>query len=284
MSMRREFEVVQRALQRAEGKVKLNATWRRVHEETGIGDLVGVSLMLSHDDRIQLRDWLNRKTGVDPLSKEKLGATRMEVAQQGRDEKLAAGRVFGGMIKVARADGTAIKLTSGPATVPPCTLLNVEPEALIVAQESVVVVENGAVMRHWQEINLPSSIKSAILIYRGHGDDAQHVLNLLKGGGAARRVGFFDFDPAGLQMGLTLPVDSLLIPAEWPTLTTNAEWVRDYNKPEAFWHQGEALRYLKSHAPAPLTTLVRHMEQHQLALTQEHIVKHRIPLKLISLL
>jgi hypothetical protein len=282
--MRREFEVVQRALQRAERKVKLNVTWRRIHEEMGIGDPVGASLVLSHDDRAQLRDWLNRKTGVDPLSKEKLGATRMDVAQKGRDEKLAEGTVFGGMIKVTRADGTALKLTSGPAIVPPGALLNVEPESLVVAQEAVVIVENGAVMRHWHEINLPDPIKSAILVYRGHGEDARHVLNLMKDGGAGSRVGFFDFDPAGLQMGLTLPVDALLIPVEWQTLTADASWVVDFNKHEAFWHQGEALRYLKSHAPASLATLIRHMEQHQLALTQEHIVKHRIPLKLVKLL
>ncbi|SIQ99669.1 DUF7281 domain-containing protein [Marinobacterium stanieri] len=282
--MRREFEVVQRALQRAESKVKLNVTWRRIHEETGIGDLVGASLVLSHGDRAQLRDWLNRKTGVDPLSKEKLGATRMDLAQQGRDEKLAMEPVFGGMIKVARADGTALKLTAGPAIVPPGSLLNVESEALIVAQEPVVIVENGAAMRNWQEINLPDHIKSAILIYRGHGGDAQHVLNLLKGGGAACRVGFFDFDPAGLQMGLTLPIDGLLIPADWPALTADANWVRDYNKPESFWHQGVALQYLKQHAPASLTTLIQHIELNQLAITQEHIIKHRIPLQLISLI
>ncbi len=279
--MRREFDVVQRALQKAVSKVKLNVTWRHIHAETGIGDTVGLSLVLTHEDRMQLRDWVIRNTGVDPLSKESIGTTRMAVAQQGRDEKLAASRVFGAMVMVARADGTALKLTAGPATVPPSALLNVDPEALIVEQEPVVVVENGAVMRHWHELNLPDQVKSAVLIYRGHGDDAHHVVDLLKGGGAACRVGFFDFDPAGLQMGLTLPIDALLVPAEWPALTADCAWVRDYNKSEAFWQQGASLQYLKQHASPSLAMLVAHMEQHQLALTQEHIVSHRLPLQLV---
>lgn len=278
--MRREISVIQKALQRADRKVKLTKTWIDMHNALGVGEIVGASLILSTTDRDLLRDWVKNNAGIDPLSNDNLGDSRMDVALQGRDEKLASGSVFGSMIQVARANGGAIDLTTGSATVPPGSLLSVDPDHLKVSHETIILVENGAVMRDWHRLHLPDSLQSALLIYRGHGENAADVLKVLSEGGASSKIGFFDFDPAGLQMGLTAPVDALLIPAYWKSFTDDSPWVRDFNKPSAFWQQGGNLRYLDRHAPDTLKPIIEHIKQHLLALTQEHLVSHEIPLRI----
>lgn len=278
---RREVTVIQKALKRAESRIKLNKSWSAIHMASGIGELVGEYLMLSGRDREQLRLWVKQKVGFDPLSNDVLAATRMEVAQQGRNEKVASQTVFGSLVQVARADGKPVMLRTGQASVPPGSLLSVEPGNLVVAQETLIVVENGSVMRQWHKLELPEVLGSALLIYRGHGRDVEDVMELVREGDAACKYGFFDFDPAGMDMGLSLGLQGLLIPRSWESLTNENPWVKAFNQPDTFWCQRPNFKRIQAEATNEIKHVVKHIGDHQLALMQEHLVEHRVELGLI---
>jgi hypothetical protein len=278
---RREVTVIQKALKRAESRIKLNKSWSAIHMASGIGELVGEYLMLSGRDRERLRLWVKQKVGFDPLSNDVLAATRMEVAQQGRNEKVASQTVFGSLVQVARADGKPIMLRTGQASVPPGSLLSVEPGNLVVAQETLIVVENGSVMRLWHKLELPEVLGSALLIYRGHGRDVEDVMELVREGDAACKYGFFDFDPAGMEMGLSLGLQGLLIPRSWASLTNENTWVKAFNQPDTFWRQRPSFERIQAEATNEIKHVVKHIGDHRLALMQEHLVEHRVELGLI---
>lgn len=277
---RREVAVIQKALKRAESRIQLNKSWAAIHAATGIGELVGEHLMLSGLDRERLRLWVKRKVGLDPLSNDVLATTRMEVAQQSRNEKMASQAVFGSLVQVARADGKPIILRTGQATVPPGSLLSVEPGNLVVAQETLIVVENGSVMRQWHKLELPELLGSALLIYRGHGKDVEDVMELVREGDAACKYGFFDFDPAGMDMGLSLGLQGLLIPRSWESLTNENPWVKGFNQPDTFWRQRPSFERIQAEARNEIKHIVKHIGDHRLALMQEHLVEHELELTL----
>lgn len=276
---RTEINVIQRFLQSGKHTASLNKTWRRIHLEEGIGRVIGKEIYFTSREIERLQQHVSVSTGIDALTAE-LSGDRMTMALKSSNEKLASRGVFKGLIKVARK-GLAIPTLSGDAFTPPGTLLSVPGDAIDLSKiEKVVVIENGAVIRHWDDIQLPERCTGALFVYRGHSNDVSIVSDLVRRAGASglETYAFFDFDPAGLALAARSGCGYTLIPHDWDLLTANSEFVQRFNKPGAFLDQATLLREILGGENEFIEKVASHMQCHQLAITQEHLLANQLPL------
>lgn len=210
---KKSYTSIQRVLHNRAFKVPLTAVWREIHEELGVGDIFVKHLVLSSEDHSRLREWVLLEVGADPL-KTKVSGDRLKAASQVRDEKWATDAVFSGMMQVNAMSG-AVPLVQGDAVTPQGTLLSVAAaDVLTECVDAIVLVENGIVARYWHKCRIPSDLSNALMIYRGHGADSETVRQWIKKlPSTVKKVGYFDFDPAGLGMAIDYGVDAILIPA-----------------------------------------------------------------------
>lgn len=281
--MKREFEAVQHMLVKGQTQVKLNQTWKKIHQQQGVGIVTSTMLSLSRKEREYLRNWIMRETGIDPYSRDKLPERRIKVAEIGRNEKLARRNVFSSMLRVARYNGGDINTRSGKASIPPSSVLEISSDQLILSDETVVIVENGELIREWHKLFLPSELEHALIIYRGHESEAALLRDLLISSPPKLNIGYYDFDPAGLLMGLSNGHQAVLLPRKLGELSRGKALFDSINQPDKFWDQGEQLRILQKKDASCLQPYIDHVVSHQVALMQEHMMVHQIPLTVYHL-
>jgi hypothetical protein len=207
----------------------------------------------------------------------------MNAASAGfRDEKVASGSVFEGLALVGASQGT-IPLVNGNASTPPGSLLMVALSDLCVQSLStVVLVENGAIARHWAECRLPDGLDSALMVYRGHSRDGRAVKDWLEElPPHITQIGFFDFDPAGLDLSAGYRLHGILIPDQRDNLPLSSS----ANKPDAHVAQMAAQPTLFERLSSPIRGLLRWMtaEHRRCAVTQEWLLANQWPLALLPL-
>ena len=281
--MRGDIQVIQRLLQSGSTRTRLNKTWQRLHEDEGIGRIIGNEIAFEPREMERLQRKVKRDTGLDPLVAD-LSGERMDIAETSSDEKLSSKRVFENLITVASRG--AIPLITGDAMTPPGSMLYVSIDAVDLSRlDSVVVIENGSVIRHWDRISLPSECAAPLFVYRGHGRDASIVKAFTQNAVAAgvMTCAFFDFDPAGLQMATQAGVSCAIVPLNWRSMTKNDPFVSKFNKREEFAKQLPVLSAITSSAESPLTPVARFVGENGIAITQEHLVVHAKPLTLIKM-
>ncbi len=205
---------------------------------------------------------------------------RLAMAAQANDEKWATPPVFGQLALVARGFELPIPCIGGTAHTPAGTILGVKLEAIDVQiLESVLVVENAALLVDWPAMLplLPEPCRNSLLIYRGHGQNLaaleRWVQTLSK---TVKVFGFFDFDPAGMQLAtsyLRHDTDALITP--------NPERIRQWSslsQDKLFRRQRAILAKAISSSHPAIRSAANLIEQHQLAITQEHLIARRVEL------
>lgn len=269
-----EFGAIERLLKNGRRTAQRNKIWTRIHEETGAGVIRGKQLQFDAGDLQRLREYGKRLTGLDPMFGSTAGG-RMELAKETRNEKLASGSVFGDLLVLATAGESQVVIADQPARTPPGSVFSVFPEALDQAalkQTKVVIVENGSPLLHWQDIRLPVEWRDSVLLYRGHGSNARHVQQIITEQPSENLALYFDFDPEGLEMALSIRKGTVLIPANWNCLAENDRVREGVNQREAFRRQVGAMKRLKTIVQqTKWESVVRAMEQGELAVMQEHI-------------
>lgn len=282
--MRKEFEAVREVLMRGTRQVKLNDIWYEIHRRLKVGQVTNRgTLLLSEEEKGQLRCWVKDETGVDPLTREHLPGLSTRSTSQMQFQKPSPRAVFGRMLRLARAGGGEIPLKTGAASVPPGAILSVEPEYIDLSSEVVLVVDNGSLVRDWSSLHLPSELDGAVIIFRGQERDALTLMSVIDEQQPKLNVGFYDFTPEGMKMGLLAEHDALLIPARWIEMGPHDPFFQANNHPELFTTQVEALVYLQELAPKALASLLAHMKSHKMALAQEDLVKQEERLLLVPL-
>lgn len=279
--MRREITAISNALRKQQYRVSLNKTWSGLHESRGVGQVIGRTLHLTNTELESLRKWVVAEAGIDPLLGSNVADERMVVAETGRDEKLARNKVFGGMMHIARMGIKPIRINGGQAIQAPGSHLLVDEGAVDFSGERVVVVENGALVRHWDRLELPVGLEDALIVYRGHEYGA--IPHLRQQPGIVELLAFLDFDPAGLRMACDGSFDSIIIPTQWEQLTASSELVKKFNQPDKFYAQLPALSQIRTQGRSLVALLVDHLRQQRMALMQEHLVVHRVPLSRVDL-
>lgn len=277
---KKTYVSIQRALRNRTFRVAINETWMAIHSELGIGRVSEKHLLLTSDDHEKLRSWASLEAGADPLTTIVTG-DRLEAASLARDEKWATDGVFSGMIQVTMLSGT-IPLIQGDAVTPSGTLLSVAVDDIrIDGIETVILVENGTVARHWNKCRIPDDLSSALVVYRGHAKEAATVRFWLDSlPSSIRKIGFFDFDPAGFGIAIDYEMENILIPDP-----LDDELVRGANnKPGAHVEQLVQRSDLRKQLPESCHTVWDWMisGQRKCAVTQERLMVLGWPLRVLE--
>lgn len=280
--MNREFNLIQRFLRSDKDRVRLNATWQKIYNEEGIGVLIGGMLVFSPVDRASLVDWFKGKTGINPLVQGSIQGDRIDVAEVSTNEKLSTNAVFSGEIRVAARQGVEIHTINGPALTPPGSNLEIDISLLILNGASVIIVENGAVMRRINELVMAPAHINSVFVYRGHSSDAVAVSQMVASNMAVKIMGLYDFDPAGLMMAIEAGLDELFLPALTDEML-KASILEKLNQPNKFWEQSAIFERLKRKAPDTLKELLSLMAKYELAIMQEHLIAHNIPVSCLNI-
>lgn len=281
--MRKEFEAVRAVLMRGTRQVQLNEIWYDIHRRLKVGEVTPRgTLALTEDEKGLLRFWIKDETGVDPMVRERLPVSSRNPSVQ-QFQKASPRAVFGRMLRLARQGGGDIPLRTGSARVPAGAILSVEPEFIDLSKETVLVVDNGALVRDWSSLKLPSELSEALIVFRGQERDAIILMSIIDEQQPKLNVGFYDFTPEGMKLGLLAEHDALLIPARWIEMGPQDPFFQTHNHEALFMSQVDALVYLQEFAPKALHPLLTHMKAHKMALAQEHLVKQEERLLLLPL-
>lgn len=210
--LKNSFTAIQRVLRNRTFRVALSSTWQQIHDELGVGNVTAKQLVLTPKDHEKLRNWASIEAGADPLTTI-ISGDRLKIASMVRDEKWATESVFSGMIQV-NVRGGEIPLSQGNAVTPPSTLLTVAASDILEEKvNTVVLVENGIVARNWHKCRIPEGLINALMVYRGHSSEAKAVRGWLDSlPPSVQKIGYFDFDPAGLGMAIDYGLHATLIP------------------------------------------------------------------------
>lgn len=279
--MRAEIAAIERLLKTDKSCVRRNPTWDRIHEETGAGNVIGRELYFSHEDRHRLRIYVQSQSGLDPQFDSRAGG-RMAVAKYDASEKLSSDSVFGELLVMATAGSACISVQGVEVRTPPGSVISVLPHMLDrkqLREYRLVVIENGAIMPLWSDINLPGAWKDSVLIYRGHRENLRTVETLVDEH-PPQTLGFFhDFDPAGLAMACRHGKGVVMVPADWPQLRLGS----GPNQPDVHRKQLAQLKTLQQKNRAGEASVIGHMAKEQLAVMQEHMVSRRMAMEALAI-
>ena len=273
---KKAFNSAQIALRQSRDEVNLTKTWSSVHNELGVGVLVGSRLILSDTDRKSLRQWFIDDLGVDPMH-ENLTGDRIEVVSKVNDEKLSSVPVFHNLIRIASFRPIALK--NGNAITPEGSMLEVSPDEIVLeALSSITIIENGMAMRHWSGFEYSADIKDTLFIYRGHDQNQKDLKDWLKSLPDNISInGFFDFDPAGFSLAVQFSVDKLIVPKQ---LTPELK-DKKVNKEDKYHEQIRCQANLLSKLRSEWHDYYNWLDKNHIALTQEKQLVLKLPLILI---
>lgn len=278
--MKAEYTAIAKLLMSGKRTAQCNRVWMQIHEETGLGAICGRQLQFTGAELHKLREHARHKTGLDPQFDAGTG-NRLAMSGKTDNEKLATGTVFGDLLVLATAGDACVTVHGQSATTPPGAVLSVQPEALdrgSLRKTPLVIVENGALMPCWQDIRLPPAWQNSVILYRGHGDNHRHVQKIIQEQPGDTLALYYDFDPEGLDMALRIGKGAILIPENWRELPDwlNANDDVRLNQRATFRRQSDALTRARKQAEnRDIDAVIATVEQHELAVMQEHITHRR---------
>ncbi|CAM4312383.1 hypothetical protein VRRI112168_20095 [Vreelandella rituensis] len=271
----------------------MNATWREIHAQWGVGTPLGRHLSLTSDDLGVLRERCQRHFGGDIVAIDR-SQRRSDLAGDITDEKQSRQAAFGQLIRVASTEGGVYftpKEWAGSTVwlpTPAGTLLSLDAEGLVFDPEHmarILVIENGDLMERWWDIlpTLPETWRSqTLLAYRGHQHDSAMLKRWIEKHRGHVTLGFYgDLDPAGLVIALSnyaaiVPEGKFAILAPEIPEELPSEW----SKATTFSDQTAARYYLENRrALYPgWARLINTVLKQQIAITQEKLLIKAIPL------
>lgn len=261
---RRSIGTVTAALRNNSDKVRLNATWHRIHHHYGIGTVIGANaLHLSETDHRTLLALLQKDVNLNALQQnsDTLKGDRMALAEQTKNEKLSRLAVAADIVMVASLSGE-LALSSGNYCHPAGAALLVPAENLH-GLAQLVLVENLSVMYNLQRYLWPQSVRNLPMLFRGSPQHSPAAVTIALTQVPAV-ICFPDYDPQGLMNSLTQHHARAVI---IPTATTVNSLVKaGLNKPADWARQQSARDWLRSRQ---LALPLRRMLDHELALSQE---------------
>ena len=275
------IRAAQRVVKKGADRVLDNAVNRELQAVVGVGYVSGRHICFSVQDRLAIDSYFSKQLNM-PLRQVELDVRdRVEAASQVENEKWASGTVFESLLSVASTG--IIPTRHGDVSTPYGCVFSLPLDALDWERvDSIVIVENGAAIVHWKNIEdaLPKQYKGALLLYRGHGANQRHMKELVSMLPASARVCLYcDFDPAGINLAMNIANGrhfDLAIPACSP------EEMRAMSRPDAYNEQYETLASLiKSSSPA-VADIAKLMQENRLAVMQEKVLVNRCMLQMVS--
>ena len=273
----RELSVIQTALQLKKRSMALNKTWQKVHQDYQIGTVHGKELHLTSKELEYLECCIYAKqVKVAPEQDLNLESDRMDLLNFLKDEKSGGYSVFGDQLVFASVHAK-LPLKQGDVSIGYKGLVpTVHADELIFNKiEKLIIVENGTMLTRlfdWYE-QLPEELQDSLFLYRGQGQNARQVFELLAKLPDHTKIAFYgDFDPFGLNIAahfLKRRRMSVLIPECWQEINRNHV---DNNTGKFFEqiHSSHDL-YADTAQPVAIRNLYKHVQINQIALMQENV-------------
>lgn len=192
------INAAKKAVEEHRSTVNLTTFWGALNKDIGIGKASGKKLILSVEDRMYLKQLLDKSNLLAPnlLTSE----TRSDLAKITANEKLNRSAVFANRVRVGVLGGGPIKIRGQVIALPSGVYVEAIISEIDITDRSIVFVENGECMFMWDDPT--SDLVGSLLVYRGHGKEMNEVHQLLTD--ARERdlkvVAYYDYDPSGLMM------------------------------------------------------------------------------------
>jgi hypothetical protein len=276
---KKSIGVMVKAIQASKESVPLNKTWRYLNEELGIGDVLNKSLHLTATDRNNLSKIILAETGVNPetfdISFFKT-ATRTQASSTAINEKWAGRKVKEDIVYI-RTLTNIIQLEEDFRIPDNSYLALTWQQASKHHHKMFVVIENLEAFLMAEQAHWPEEIKQSnpLFIYRGDTEATPAALNKFIENSHQAYSTFFDYDPAGLMMALTLPRTPAIV---IPDLSNNQ--LKRHSKHRAFNKQITARMYLEkaNHYHSQANSML----ENKVAVMQERMISQRMPLMLVD--
>jgi len=280
---KKTIRAAQNLIRRSPSQISESAVLRAIVQELEIRIIRNKKIYFTPSNLIEIENYFNKVLGKSILDIDLDVETRLEASSFFSNEKWASGGVFEVMLSMTGRGiipGIKDAIEAQPNIVYSMKLRDID----VTKISKLIIVENGELITNWELVipSLPLEYQSAIAVFRGYGKNQKYLNELICKVRPDTKVGvFFDYDAAGIDMALKLAehrVIDLIIPSILP------EDVIAKSKLEEFGNQFEQLtRRLNSpDTPYEIREVLKNLENNKLAITQEHLITHGVPLKLIK--
>lgn len=277
-----------------DSKRGINPLSQQVMMRYGCGYVCKSSVIFSAEDKRRLRQRVMEELDIDPFMTEQLPNDRLEMAKYHANEKLAAKPVGGDHLLLNSTDGllriNGVKIPLHPERVVSAGMLCLNSSIQTVEHQTIVVIENLAIMPLCHAWQIPAVGQQALWVYRGDnksGAKASACRDFIERfGGDKTIIVFSDMDPKGLEIALTFPFAKFWLgpnAASWRPLLNSR-----YASPVGFDIQSEAIDYLlrqldSNSLSEPFKNLISVMRDQRSSFRQEHTYSHDVLLELIPI-
>lgn len=251
-------------------------------------------LIFTAEDKTALRRKIIQEVDLDPFDIKELPVSRLEVAKYHPNEKLAKNPVSHDHVllncpnQTLRLNHQAIQLQT--EFIPNAGMMCLSSGITRIDHDTIVVVENLAIMQLCSTLELPSLCQNALWLYRGDHKtgariDACHDL-LNRFGTDKDVIVFSDMDPKGLEIALTVPYADYWLGPEPST------WDNCFKSKQAshsgYDEQDVAMTFILNKRDTGFLTesfgeLVSRMENERSSYRQEHSYAQNIRLSLFPI-
>lgn len=272
----RELKVIQATLQLKKNVNTLNKTWEKLHKEHQLGIINKNEIRFTNNELDFIKTIYKKFVKVEPEVSYSLDKDRLDTANVVKNEKASEVGVFADQLVFA-AVKAYLPLNQDDVFIGyrgfVATINHAEIQASKI--KKLVVLENGTMLTRlhdWID-QLPFEWVDSLFLYRGHGNNNRHVMNLLANLPESAAVAYYgDLDPIGLNIAAgfyKLRSLSVLVPECWSMLTRN----HIDNRDSVFFYQVQKSQDLEldDDLPSKLKEIYRHVYQNQLAVMQENV-------------
>ncbi|MBD9356368.1 DUF7281 domain-containing protein [Methylomonas albis] len=278
--------VIARAIDSERELFPLNQTWQAIHQEYNIGLTQAKKLLLTHQDKQELRELVNKISGIDlrqVATSEFAGMQREQALTLAIDEKLAGQSVKKNRLAIKALPGRALKLNAELYRLPDNSHCDMPLESIVgVENQSIWIVENYRCFDQLGVIKLDESAASTepLVVFRGdHIYQAGTVLSLIEKLQLPVWV-MGDLDPKGLSIAQSYPNFAGLIA---PDMAVLENYFSDPGKAnhKLYEKQLASCRKAVSDTRFPIIQACWQLiRQHQAGIVQEHWLVGNTTLKM----
>ncbi|MCQ8118838.1 DUF7281 domain-containing protein [Methylomonas rosea] len=268
--------VIARAIDSEQELFPLNQTWQAIHQEYNIGLTQAKKLLLSYQDKLELRELVQKISHID-LQKvspgEFAGMQREQVLTLAINEKLAGQSVKKNRLAIKSLPGRALKLNGEHYRLPENSHCDMALESISsVEHQSMWIIENYRCFDQLGAIKLEESAASTepLVVFRGdHIYQAGTVLSLIEKLQLPVWV-MGDLDPKGLSIAQSYPNFAGLIA---PNMAVLENYFSDPSKAnrKLYEKQLAGCRKALSDTRYPIIeNCWKKIKRHQAGIVQEH--------------
>ena len=280
------LSVIARAIDSEQELFPLNQTWQAIHQEYNIGLTQAKKLRLTQQDKLELRELVEKITHIDLHEVgpgEFADMQREQALTLAINEKLAGQSVKKNRLAIKTLPGRSLKLNGEHYRLPDNSHCDMALDSIAsVEHQNIWIVENYRCFDQFSAIKLDESaaLTETLVVFRGDAVyQADTVLSFIEKLQLPVWV-MGDIDPKGLSIAQSYPNFSGLIA---PDMTALRNYFNDPGKAnhKLYEKQLAGCRKALSDTRYPIIkTFWQLMQQHQAGIVQEHWLVGNTTLKM----